>query len=155
MNRTNHPTALSSSRTKNFPGARTILWTASNERSDFLGREPCHEMKSFYWCFGDIFSCFSLALSLLLFSPVCLSVLFWASPNSGSSPRSNHSKAMSQLTQQDDVPVPATVEENSRDPSAIDEDAALLVRQNLPRNPWNEAQMSSVLFPRLTDGMIL
>ncbi|KAF3406619.1 Thiamine transporter thi9 [Talaromyces pinophilus] len=33
---------------------------------------------------------------------------------------------MSQLTQQDDAPVPATVEENSRDPSAIDEDAALL-----------------------------
>ena len=35
---------------------------------------------------------------------------------------------MSQLIQQDDVPVPATVEENSRDPSTTDEDAALLVR---------------------------
>jgi hypothetical protein len=35
---------------------------------------------------------------------------------------------MSQHVLQDDVPVPATVEENSRDPSTIDEDAALLVR---------------------------
>lgn len=35
---------------------------------------------------------------------------------------------MSQNVLQDDVPVPDTVEENSRDPSTIDEDAALLVR---------------------------
>jgi hypothetical protein len=39
---------------------------------------------------------------------------------------------MSQLIQQDEVPVPGTVEENSRDPSTIDEDAALLVRANNP-----------------------
>lgn len=40
---------------------------------------------------------------------------------------------MPQLIQQGDAPVPATVEENSRDPSTIDEDAALLVRTNLLR----------------------